>query len=119
MTQFLGRAEIFANGEKIETMPGATLDVGGVKNNTVIVGGTVGRSEELVPAAITCTTMLGVGQSLEILRNLKDATVIFKCDTGQSYVSRNAFRTDTTTLKDGGGGEVTISINGDPAEELA
>lgn len=118
MTQFLGRAKISANGKTIETAPGASLDVGGIKNNTVVTGSKIGRSEELVPSVVNCTTSLEAGMSLDDLRDLKDATVIFECDTGQSYVIRNAFRTDTTTLKDGSGGEVTIVINGAPAEEL-
>lgn len=118
MAQFLGRAKISANGTTIETNKGATLDLGGIKNNTVVTGSKIGRAEELVPATIECETSLEAGASLEDIRNLKDATVIFDCDTGQSYIIRNAYRTDTTTMKDGEGGNVTIKIAGDPAEEL-
>jgi len=115
--QFLGRATISANGEQYDTVPGATLDLGGIKRNPITTGRRVGFSEEMVPAVLNCTVPLAAGQSLETIRNLRDATVIFECDTGQSYVIRNAFRVDTPTLKDGAGGEVTIVINGDPAEE--
>lgn len=118
MAQFLGRAKITTNGTTIETNKGATLDVGGIKNNPVVTGSKVGRAEELVPATIECETSLAAGMSLEDLRNLKEATVIFECDTGQSYVVRNAFRTDTLTMKDGEGGNVSLKIAGDPAEEL-
>ncbi len=118
MAQFLGRAKITANGTTIETNKGATLDLGGIKNNTVVTGTKVGRAEELVPATVECETSLEAGMSLEELRNLKEATVIFDCDTGQSYVIRNAFRTDTITMKDGDGGNVSLKVAGDPAEEL-
>jgi len=118
MTQFLGRAEITLNGEVYDSAPGATLNLGGIKNNAKVYGNKVGRVEELEPATLTMEIPLAVGQSLATVRGLKDATVIFKADTGQSFIIRNAFRTDNISLKDGDGGNVAIAIAGDPAEEL-
>ncbi len=117
--KFLGRATIRLNGQVYETAAGAQLDLGGTKRNTIVTGRKVGYAEETAPATITGTTSLMEGQSLEELRNLTDATVIFECDTGQSYVIREAFLTEPPTLKDGAGGEVTINIAGYGAEELA
>jgi len=116
--KFLGRATIRLNGQVYETAAGATLDIGGIKRNPIVVGRKIGYAEETVPATISCETALMEGQSLTELQNLADATVIFECDTGQSFVIRNAFRTDTSTMKDGAGGNLTIAIAGDAAEAM-
>ncbi|MFN7305519.1 MAG: phage tail tube protein [Acetobacteraceae bacterium] len=118
MPQFLGRATIRANGQVIETAKGASLDVGGTKRNPVTVGRVVGWSEETVPAMVECETTLRSGMSLETLRRLAGVTVIFECDTGQRYVINDAFLTDTPTMKDGEGGNVTLKFAGPAAEEV-
>lgn len=118
MPQFLGRATIRANGQVIETAKGATLDIGGTKANPVTVGRVVGWSEETVPAMVECETSLRPGMSVQALLRLRGITVIFECDTGQRYVLNDAFLTDTPTLKDGEGGNVTLKFAGPQAEEV-
>lgn len=118
MPQFLGRATIRANGQVIETAKGAALDLGGTKRNPVTAGKIVGYAEETVPATLECETVLARGQSLEWLRNLTDATVIYEADTGQRYVIRDAFTTDAISLKDGEGGNVALKMAGPGAEEV-
>ncbi len=118
MPQFLGRATIRVNGEVIETMKGASLDLGGVKRTTVTVGRVVGWAEETAPAVLECETALRPGQSLEALRRAAGAVVIFECDTGQRYLMNDAYLTDTITMKDGEGGNVTLKFEGPGAEEV-
>ena len=118
MPQFLGRATIRANGQVIETAKGASLDIGGVKRNPVVVGRLVGYAEETVPAMVECETSLRPGMSLASLRNLTGATIIFECDTGQRYVIADAFITDAPTLRDGEGGQVALKFAGPGAEEV-
>lgn len=118
MSKMLGIATITVNGSAYDSEPGATLDLGGVKRNPKVYGRKVGHYEETVHATITMTIGLTEGLSLKELQELAAATVIFKADTGQSYVVRNAFRTETINMKDGDGGSVAISIAGEPAEEL-
>lgn len=118
MPQFLGRATIRANGQVIETAKGASLDIGGTKRNPVTVGRVVGWAEETVPAMVECETSLRQGMSLETLRRLAGVTVIFECDTGQRYVINDAFLTDSPTMKDGEGGNVTLKFAGPGAEEV-
>jgi hypothetical protein len=118
MPQFLGRATIRANGQVIETAKGASLDIGGVKRNPIVSGRLVGWAEETVPAMIECETTLRRGMSLETLRNLAGATIIFEADTGQRWVISDAFITDTPTMKDGEGGQVVLKFAGPGAEEI-
>ncbi|HEY4254585.1 MAG TPA: phage tail tube protein [Roseomonas sp.] len=118
MPQFLGRATIRVNGTVIETAKGATLDVGGVKRSPVISGRLVGYAEETVAATVACETSLRAGMAIDALRNLTGATITFECDTGQRYVIADAFVTDTPTMKDGEGGNVTLKFAGPGAEEV-
>jgi hypothetical protein len=118
MPQFLGRATIRVNGRVIESAKGASLDVGGTKRNPVTVGRVVGWSEETMPAMVECETSLRSGMSLETFRNMAGVTLIFECDTGQRYVINDAFLTDTPTMKDGEGGNVTLKFSGPSAEEV-
>lgn len=118
MPQFLGRATIRANGQVIESAKGASLDLGGTKRNPVTVGRVIGFSEETMPAMVELETALARGQSLEWLRNLTGATVIYECDTGQRFVIRDAFVTEAITLKDGEGGNVAVKMAGPGAEEV-
>jgi hypothetical protein len=117
MPKFLGRATIRAAGAVIETAKGASLDIGGVKRNTVVVGRLVGHAEETAPSMVECETALGPGMSLDALRNLAGVTVVFECDTGQRYVINDAFLVDPPKMKDGEGGNVALNFSGPPAEE--
>jgi hypothetical protein len=118
MPQFLGRATIRANGQVIETAKGASLDLGGVKRNPIVSGRLVGFAEETVPAMVECETSLRPGMSLETLRSMTGATIIFECDTGQRYVIADAFITDPPTMRDGEGGQIALKFAGPGAEEV-
>lgn len=119
MPQFLGRATIRANGVLITSAKGASIDVGGTKRIPVMSGRVVGWAEETVPAMVELETVLTPTTSLDSFRNLAGAVIQFECDTGQRYVVRDAFLTDTPTLKDGEGGNVVLKFAGPAAEEVA
>lgn len=119
MAQFLGRATIRANGTVIETNKGASLNLGGTRRSPIVTGQIYGYAEESVHATIECETSLAAGMSLDQWRQLTGATVTFECDTGQRFVIRDAFVTETISLKDGDGGNVALRFAGNPAEELA
>lgn len=118
MPKFLGRATLRMNGQVIETAKGAKLDPGGTKRNPIVSGRLVGYAEETVPAMIEAETSLAEDMSIEWIRNFKDGTVIFECDTGQRYIISDAFVTDPPSMEDGEGGKIPIKISGPPAEEL-
>jgi hypothetical protein len=71
-----------------------------------------------MPAMCECETSLRSGMSLETFRNMAGVTLIFETDTGQRYVVNDAFLTDTPTMKDGEGGNITLKFAGPPAEEV-
>lgn len=113
------KAWIKVNGAILETMAGAKLNLGGNKRDAV-VGATkvLGYSETLEPARIECEISLGQGISLSSIKDITAATVTYEADTGQTYVVRNAFVSETLEVTAGDGGKVRVVLVGDPAEEM-
>lgn len=114
-----GTAEIRIDGAVLLSHPGASLDVGGPKRTTV-VGTTVhGFAEAEAQAKLDCEISLKEGVSVTDIRDIDDATVYFKADTGQTWIMRNAWVTDTPVITDGSdGGKVKVTLEATPAEEL-
>lgn len=112
-------AYIKVDGLLLATMPGAKIDIGGAARSPVLGDNQVhGFSETLKPATLECEISLGQGMSLEQLRNMKDATVTYEADTGQTWVIREAFVTETLNITAGEGGKVGLKMAGQPAEEM-
>jgi hypothetical protein len=111
-------AYIKVDGELLRSLPGAKLDLGGKVRSSVVGASEVhGYSEAIKPAQLECEMSLVEGFSLERLRNVTDATVTFEADTGQRYVMRNAFTTETLSITAGEGGKVALKMEGQPAQE--
>lgn len=117
--QRLGKAYIKADGDLLETMPGAKIGLGGdnrkvVKGNNAILG----YSAEPVEGTLECEIAVGPQTSLAKLAGLKDVTITFEADTGQTWVIKNAFLTEPPVATDGDGGKVPLKFAGQPAEEM-
>jgi hypothetical protein len=117
--QRFGMAYISVDGSQLATMPGAKLDIGGVERTTVTGDNQVlGFTRAPKPAVLECEISIGVGTSLTKLAQITGATVTFECDTGQTYVMREAFVTKTLALTAGDSGKVALEMAGMPAEEM-
>lgn len=117
--QRFGRAYISIDGSLLPTMPGAKLDLGGEERTAVTGDNTVlGFTAQVKPATLTCEISLGAGDSIETLRRATDVTLTFECDTGQTYVVRQAFATKTLELSAGDSGKVAMEFQGMPAQEM-
>lgn len=113
------KAEIKVNGTLLATMPGAKIDLGGITRASVVGDNRIhGYSETIKPAMLECEISLGQGMSLDELRSITNATVTYNADTGQQYVIRDAFVTETLNITAGEGGKVALKFEGNPAEEL-
>jgi hypothetical protein len=118
MAQVFGKAFISANGKRLRSMAGAKLDLGGFERQVVKGSAQVhGHSETVKEATVECEIALARGDKLEDIRNLTDATITFECDSGQTYVIRDAFLTDTLSMSEGEGGKIPVKFAGQPAEE--
>ena len=119
MGQLHSRAFIKTDGELLQTLDGAKLDLGGVERAAVVGANSIhGFSETIKPAVLTCEISLGKGRSLAALQAISAATVTYEADTGQTWVIRNAFVTKTINVTAGEGGKVALEFSGDPAEEM-
>lgn len=119
MGQQFGSATIKTNGRVLRSLAGAKIDLGGPVRETVVGSNRVhGYSQKIKQARIECEISLQAGDSLEEIRRLTGAVVTFECDTGQTYIVRDAAVIDTLTLTEGSeGGKIPVVIEGQPAEE--
>lgn len=115
MTQRLGQVTIKIDGALLESLPGAKIDLGGVVRTPV--PGALGFSESLKESMIECEIAVGAGTSLAQLGAIKGATCTFECDTGQTFLVRDAFCTETLSAT-ANEGKAALKLAGQPAEEL-
>jgi hypothetical protein len=116
--QFFGRATIKVDGRLIETLPGAKLDIGGVTRTPKRTDQSVGFTEQVKEATLECEAVMTKGLSLADFAEVTDATVTFKCDTGQTYIVRNAFLVDPPMVEGGDKSATPLKFAGPPAEEV-
>lgn len=114
----LGKAIIKVNGRVYESYPGATLDIGGPTRNPRVGHQVYGFSEGVKEGSLEFETNLGVGDSLDALRKIDDATVVFECDTGQVYVGNHWWVAEPPVTTDGTDSKVKLKMAGPPAEEM-
>lgn len=114
--RYFGRATIIVNGRALDSMPGAKLELGGIIRKSVTTDSRTGYTEELAPGRVDCEISVSKDTPFETLRDLVDATVMFKADTGQSWVVRNAF-TEDGLKAEGKDGKMALKLTGDAAEE--
>lgn len=116
--QSLGIVDITWNGVKLPIEKGATFKQGGLINKSVIAGRQVFYSQEWSAAAVKATTPLTKGQSIDAIINASPAELQFTCDTGQTFVMTSAFLTGQLEVTGGEGGKLTLTWEGDEAQEL-
>lgn len=118
MSKRLGKVFIKLDGELLESMGGATLDLGGVERPAVEGDNDVlGYYEKPKASKCDCKIALGPNTSLGKIKDITDATLTFECDTGQTYIVRNAWVSETLELSSGNGGEVKVVLMGPAAVE--
>lgn len=118
MGQRLGRVFIKVNGQLLESMPGASLDIGGVNRN-VVKGNTVqGFAEEVHESMIECEVSVDKNSRPHDWAKWADVSLTFECDTGQCFIVRNAFLTEPPKMTGGEGGKVPLKFKGPPADQV-
>jgi hypothetical protein len=120
MPRFVGRATITVDGVELLSMPGATIDIGGVKRNPIVTdAGVVGHAAEPVPARVECQLSMDKDTRLAAQRDWEDVTVSFACDTGQRYVIASAFSENPPKVTAKDGGQIPVALVGPAAVENA
>lgn len=114
--QRLGKAFIRVDGALLESMPGAKIDLGGEVREPVVGSNAVlGYASKFKEATLECEISLGPNTNLDALRAIADSTITFECDTGQTWLIRNAWLAEPPVLSEGEGGKVPLKFVGPPA----
>lgn len=116
MTQYFGRAKITVDGLLLDTEKGAKISLGGPVRKRREGSHRVGFTVEFKASAIECEIGVTKDTPIEKLRNIVGATVQFQCDTGQTFLVRNAFNEPEFEVTEGEGGKTKVILVGDPAE---
>lgn len=116
MTQLTGKASVRVDGTELLTDTESTLNVGGVSREFLTgPNGPQGYRES--PEAPTLTTTVRHTEDLDLisLGRIRNATVLFTTDTGDTYVLRRAAVTDTVEMS---GGNVRLNWGAMGVERL-
>lgn len=118
MTHGIAYIKVSGFGQ-LRTLPGAKIKLGGVKREPVVGASSVhGYAESIEPSTLECEISLVGGFSIAALQAVTGATITYEADTGQRYIMRDAFCTETMEVTGGEGGKVPCRFAGQPAEEL-
>ncbi len=119
MAKLLGKFVIKVDGTQLQSLPGASLDIGGSERTTVVGANKVeGNYETPKQSRAECEIPVGKETSLAEMRNWDDVTLSFECDTGQQYVVQGAWLTNTPKMTASEGGRIPLEFEGPPAEEM-
>ena len=119
MADTLGLIDLSWKGQKLAIERGAKLKLGGMKNNVVIRGRRVDRSQEFEASEVTATIALERGQRLlDVIGDGSEGELIALADTGHSYTWPDAFLTNRPEMTGGEGGKIELMWAAGEAEEL-
>ncbi len=113
--QVTGRVTIKLDSDSLRTKPGATLQIGGIERQFDVTDQDQAYfRERSTPAAIKGTIVHASDTDLIALRKWKNGTAVFQTDSDHVYTIANAA---VATIGELNGGEVEVTIMGDPASE--
>lgn len=116
--QVTGRARITISGTTYQTKEGARLDPGGVTRETVNSDQDTNYAEKLRQSKLTCDILWTAGLDLIALNDIKNATVVFEADTGDTYVIQRCWRPGEMEATSGASGGVPITLEGPAATRV-
>lgn len=110
-----GQTRVTVDGLYLQTAGKNTFEIGGIVRAAVTGDNKAGFFNETTKES-TCEVevLMTAGVSLVALQAIDNATLVHVCDTGQTYIMRNAFVVDAVSASDG---KVKVKFAGPPAEE--
>lgn len=116
MTQLTGKATVKVDGAELLTDVESSLNVGGSSREAVLgPRGPQGYRETPEAPTLTTTVRHTGDTDLLSLGRITGATIIFETDTGDAYVMRRAFVTDTVEM---GSGNIRLNFSAMGVERL-
>lgn len=114
MRQITGRATVYIDGTQMEMERGAKASPGGVARDFERHHGRTYATENEEPPFVEGNIIHTKETKVIDLSSINDATVIFKCDTGQKYVMRGASNEKPIGIE----GKSPMKLVGDSFEEM-
>ena len=119
MAQTLGIVDLTWKGRKLPIeQKTAKLKLGGMMNTTVLLNGSIDRSQHFEPSEITATLPLRRGTRLMDLFDGGEGELQAICDTGQTSVWPDAFLITRPEASAGEGGKIEMKWNAGAPDEL-
>ena len=113
--QRTGRVTVKVNGSQLRSMPGATLQIGGIQRDAEATDqGEPLFAEKYVVATVGAEMPHCADTDLEAFRNLSDGTLTYVCDTGTVFTIANVF---VTTIDELANGKVKVNFAGRAAKQ--
>lgn len=117
MSKILGKARISIGGKLFDTMKGASLDPGGdVAATKTSAHKVAGYTDEMRPSRLECKIPATADVSQSELQAIRDASATYEGDNGKIWTIPKAWTVDTVKVDDQSG-ELTLALEGEPAEE--
>lgn len=91
MAKMFGKAEVKVDGQTLLVDENSKLMTGGTKRNVVKGNGVYGYAEETMEASVDLNVFIDANTDLDAINNMTDVTVMFQCDSGQTYVLPHAW----------------------------
>lgn len=97
-----GRVTITLNGQRYDSKPGASLKLAGVNRAPVVTdAGVAGFTEEPTAAECSFTMPHSAKVSITEIHAMTETNLVFKTDTGKTYVLEKAWSAEMPTLASG------------------
>ena len=110
-----GQTTITVDGDQLLTEGKSSIEVGGAVRTSVEADNQAGFfTTATKPSKVECTVLVGAGTSLVALQAIENATIVFECDTGQTYIISNAWVGEAVSASEG---KAKLTLMGPPAEE--
>ncbi len=117
MALVTGSITVLINGKSILMKEGeGELETGGFEREAVMADRTViGPKEKPVAATCKGTAIHTSDTDILLINEMRDGTIVFKTDTGKTYVISHAFTTKPCSIK--AGGDMSVEFAGPAAVE--
>ena len=116
--QVTGQARIKISGDLLDSDGSATLEVGGVKRESVTGDYSAGAFKESTEPSKLEVTVLNKGDTqLASYRKITSETITVEFDNGQSWLIAGGYCADTISINQSEG-KAKLVFMGEPAEQL-
>jgi len=116
--QTLGIIDVVWRGRTLTVEKGSKFKAGGIRNEVVVTGRQVHRSEVWEAGEVMATLAFKRGDRLSDYGGTGTGELQVLCDTGQTYVWPDAFLTVLPEATGGEGGKIELKWAVGEAEEL-